>query len=102
MSAQADIAHERQRFLAALAALVGPDKATAVQRLIDARVDVALNAWDGCAPLADHWREADTGDLWAGHGDDVGECELGCPVDNLERAGLIAVTTLPRCSKGHD
>lgn len=93
----------RHAFLDALQAVVGHDNLAAALRLIDERVDAATReAGTPCCPKDDHWREADTGELRVGHGDDVGECELGCPVDDLDRAGLIAVPVFARCPKGHD
>ena len=73
-----------------------------IQALIDARVDAALRDHLDCVPLAEHWRESDTGELRTGFGDDVGECDSGCPVDALDRAGLIAVQVVPRCAAGHE
>jgi len=71
------------------------------QALIDARVDAALLDHLDCVPLDKHWRESDTGELRNGFGDDVGECEYGCPVDALDRAGLILVEVAQRCP-GHE
>ena len=73
-----------------------------IQALIDARVDAALRDHLDCVPIAEHWRESDTHELRTGFGDDVGECYMACPVDALDRAGLIAVQVLPRCAAGHE
>ncbi len=89
----------RRAFVAALEALVGP-KTPSVLELIEARVKAMVDDGVGpCAVLLEHWREADTGEMRTGGGDDVGECEFGCPVDDLDRAGLIAVPALKPCTK---
>lgn len=66
-----------------------------VQDVIDAAVNAAAEV--SCCPLEDHWREGDTDELRVGHGDDVGECELGCPVADLAESGLICVPVLLKC-----
>jgi hypothetical protein len=73
-----------------------------IQALIDARVDAALRDHLDCVPIAEHWRESDTHELRTGFGDDVGECDSGCPVDALDRAGLIVVRVVPKCAAGHE
>lgn len=92
----------RESFVAELTAIVGPQKLPAVQALIEARVDEAVLDTGYCCVIEDHWRESDTGDLFTGGGDDVGECDSCCPVDSLDRAGLVVVQVVQRCKAGHD
>jgi hypothetical protein len=94
----------RQEFVSKLRKIVARPTSSGdrVRRILDLIADRVDEALEGdCVELAYHWRQSDTGELFTGSGEEVGECETGCPVCVLDVVGLIEVSVWPPCLKGH-